>query len=90
MLAACATVREPTPAPADDPVVEVRTETRLFCPPDLWRDAGADPAPADDATVDHNASGGAWLDDLIAVSGARLSIILAARKACELAGAAPQ
>ena len=72
-----------------DPIIEVRTQTRLFCPPDLWRDAGEDPSPADDAVVEHNDSGGRYLDDLVDVSGVRKAIILSARRACELAGAAP-
>lgn len=57
---------------------------------DLWRDVGAEPAPADDAVVMHNDAGGAFIDALIGWGQQLAAIITASRTACAEQGAAEQ
>lgn len=84
MLSACATggVR-PTPTPAPDPVIEVRTQTRVVCPDDLYRDLPIAPAaPPAGAIIQHNDAGGAWLDARMARGAAAERVVDDAKEAC--------
>lgn len=64
--------------------------TQRVCPPELWRALAPAPEPAADAVVEHNASGGDWIEALIDRAVSAVAIITAARAACVEAGAAPQ
>lgn len=90
-LTACGGVPKPSPI-APDPVVEARIQTRLICPPELWRAlpfGEAGPTPAAGAVVQHNDPGGDWIDALIDQAASAVAIILGARKACDESEAAP-
>ena len=62
MLPACAS--SPTdgpPASAPDPVIVMRSETRMVCPAELLLDLPARPAPPHDAQIRGNDTAMAWL-----------------------------
>ncbi|MDP2376546.1 hypothetical protein [Reyranella sp.] len=71
-------------------MVETITERVLFCPDDLYRDAGAEPRPAAAAIVQHNAAGGDFIDAVIDWAQQQAGVITDARAACEIRGAAAQ
>lgn len=81
LLTACAAGQAPRAlAPAPDPVIETRTVEHQVCPAELMQDAGPRPAPASDAVIRHNLSGGEYLDALIA-DGLRLAALFNDAKA---------
>ena len=91
MLAACAHAGPPRPpTSAPDPVIKTVVVREVYCPPELWRDAGGEPDPKDGAVLTHNAAGGDYLDALTGWGQRLLAIITGARQACADKGAAPQ
>lgn len=84
MLSACAgSAARTDPAPvAPDPVVEVRREVVAVCPAELLNPPAARPQPADDAVIEYNDAGAAWLARLIAWSEGVVRTLADARVQC--------
>lgn len=83
MLTACAASRtETTSASVAAPVVETRTEVRLYCPAELDAPVAAFPAVSDDAVLEGNDAGLSWLTNVIAFGRGLADRLSDARKAC--------
>lgn len=91
MLAACAHAGPTRPQiSAPDPVIKTVVVREVYCPVELWRDAGGEPVPKDGAIITHNAEGGEYLDGLTGWGQQLLALITGTRQACTDKGAAPQ
>ncbi|NBB17030.1 hypothetical protein GVN21_16815 [Caulobacter sp. SLTY] len=88
-LSACATGADklrPEDGPAQAPVIEVRTETILVCPDEIYRDIGPEPEVPDDAEVSWTDAGKAWIDRQLDRGADAVAALVAARKACDEQG----
>lgn len=83
MLSACATAgAAPTPS-VPDPIIEVRSQTRVVCPDDLFRALPSAPAgPPAGAVIQHNDAGGDYLDARMARGQAAEQVVIDSQAAC--------
>ena len=70
-LSACSVSRSDAPrsAPPADPVIQTRTIEVRVCPPELRAARAPRPAPGAGAELSGNATGMAWLNDLLTYLG---------------------
>jgi hypothetical protein len=89
-LTACGSVSNAEPdlaAPAPDPLVERRVETRTVCPDEIYRELPPEPVMAEGGELVWNPAGGEYLDAKVARGEAAEDALLAARAACKAQGA---
>ncbi len=82
-LSACAASRSEEPQRAADPVIERVTETVTVCPAELRQQVPERPRPEEDAELTGNASGMAWLDNMLGWAGLIELRLIDAAKECK-------
>lgn len=82
-LSACASSHgEPRVAATAAPVIQTRTEVVMQCPAELHGEVAGKPAVPGDAELSGNASGLAWLSDLVAWAQGNFDRLNDAKEAC--------